>query len=53
MYDPLAAFASAETHKSRQASTSAATTLSGKVPGRAILLTKYMLQSGTFKRTIY
>jgi hypothetical protein len=53
MYDPLAALASPETHKSRQASMSAATTRSGKVPGRVILLTKYMLQACTLKRTFY
>jgi hypothetical protein len=53
MYDPLAAFASPETHKSRQASTSAATTRSGKFPGRVILLTNYMLQARTLKRIFY
>jgi 1-acyl-sn-glycerol-3-phosphate acyltransferase len=39
--------------RSRQASTSAATTRSGEVPGSAILVMKYMLQSCTLKRTFY
>jgi hypothetical protein len=53
MYDPLAAFASPETHKSRQVSTSAGTTRSGKVPGREILITKYMIQACTLEGTLY
>ncbi len=39
--------------RSRQASTSAATTRSGKPPGRAILVTKYMFQACTLKHTFY
>src|SRR5215212_1515472 len=36
MYDPLAALASPETHKSRQASISTARTRVGQVPGREV-----------------
>jgi hypothetical protein len=48
IYDPLAAFASPETYKSRQADTSAAAT---KVTGKYVPLTKNILQSRTIHRT--
>jgi hypothetical protein len=53
VYDRLAAFASPETHRSRQASTSVATARSGKVPGREILFTNNMLRARVLKRTFY
>jgi hypothetical protein len=54
MYNPLAAFASPETHRrSRQASTSVATTRRGKDQGREILLTNNMLQACALKRAFY